>query len=51
MLNLTSMIPAEAPTQWRAQSYGVWAAGIVFMVLTLVAVLAAAAAQLLWAQN
>ncbi|XP_019496649.1 PREDICTED: ectonucleoside triphosphate diphosphohydrolase 8 isoform X2 [Hipposideros armiger] len=51
MLNLTSMIPAEAPTQWRAQSYSVWTAGVVFMVLTLVAVLAAAAVQLLWPQD
>lgn len=51
MLNLTNMIPAEAPTQWRAQSYSVWAAGVVFMVLTLVAVLTAAAVQLLWPQD
>ncbi|KAF6269209.1 ectonucleoside triphosphate diphosphohydrolase 8 [Rhinolophus ferrumequinum] len=48
MLNLTSMIPAELPAQWRAQSYSVWAVSIVFMVVTLVAVLAVAVAQLLW---
>lgn len=48
MLNLTSMIPAEAASQWRAQSYTVWTASVVCMVLALVAMLAAAAAQLLW---
>lgn len=48
MLNLTSMIPAELPAQWRAQSYGVWAVSVVFMVVTLVAVLAVAVAQLFW---
>ncbi|XP_058929197.1 ectonucleoside triphosphate diphosphohydrolase 8 [Kogia breviceps] len=46
MLNLTSLIPAEAPAHWRAQSYGVWVAGVVFLVLTLTAVLGAAAVQL-----
>ncbi|XP_036892655.1 ectonucleoside triphosphate diphosphohydrolase 8 isoform X1 [Sturnira hondurensis] len=48
MLNLTNMIPAEAPAQWRAQSYGVWVASVTFVVLTLGAILAAAAALLLW---
>ncbi|XP_072816692.1 ectonucleoside triphosphate diphosphohydrolase 8 [Vicugna pacos] len=51
MLNLTNMTPAEAPAQWRAQSYGVWAAGLVFMVLTLAAILGAAALQLFWLQD
>ncbi|XP_066222679.1 ectonucleoside triphosphate diphosphohydrolase 8 [Saccopteryx leptura] len=51
MLNLTSMIPAEPPARWRAESYGIWVASIVFVVLTLVAVLAAAAAQLLWPRD
>ncbi|KAM8803459.1 ectonucleoside triphosphate diphosphohydrolase 8 isoform 2-T2 [Rhynchonycteris naso] len=51
MLNLTSMIPAEGPVQWRAESYGVWVASIVFVVLTLVTILAAAAAQLFWPQD
>ncbi|XP_014637859.1 PREDICTED: ectonucleoside triphosphate diphosphohydrolase 8 isoform X4 [Ceratotherium simum simum] len=51
MLNLTNMVPAEAPAQWRAESYNVWVAGVVFMVLTLVAVLGAAAVQLLWPQD
>lgn len=51
MLNLTGMIPARAPAQWRALSHGVWAAGVAFTVLTLVAVLTAAAAQLLWRQD
>ncbi|TKC51665.1 hypothetical protein EI555_013234 [Monodon monoceros] len=41
MLNLTGLIPAEAPAQWRAQSYGVWVAGVVFLVLTLTAILGA----------
>lgn len=47
VLNLTTTIPAEAPARWRAQSYGVWAAGLVFAVLTVVATLGAAAAHLL----
>ncbi|KAH0506890.1 Ectonucleoside triphosphate diphosphohydrolase 8 [Microtus ochrogaster] len=51
MLNLTGMIPAEAPTQWRAQSYSIWTAGVVFAVLTLVAILGAAAVQLFWTQD
>ncbi|XP_006918294.1 ectonucleoside triphosphate diphosphohydrolase 8 isoform X2 [Pteropus alecto] len=51
MLNLTSMIPAQAPAQWRAQSRSMWAASVVFAVLTLMAVLAAAVAQLLWCQE
>lgn len=51
MLNLTGMIPARAPVQWRAQSRSVWAASVVFAVLTLVAVLMAAAAQLPWHQD
>ncbi|XP_075841477.1 ectonucleoside triphosphate diphosphohydrolase 8 isoform X2 [Microtus pennsylvanicus] len=51
MLNLTGMIPAEAPTQWRAQSYSIWMAGVVFAVLTLVAVLGAVAVQLFWTQD
>ncbi|XP_026959933.1 NMDA receptor synaptonuclear signaling and neuronal migration factor isoform X2 [Sagmatias obliquidens] len=46
MLNLTSLIPAEAPAQWRAQSYGVWVAGVVFLVLTLTAILGATVVQL-----
>lgn len=51
MLNLTGMIPAEAPTHWRAQSYSIWTAGVVFAVLTLVAILGAAAVQLFWTQD
>lgn len=51
MLNLTSMIPAEVPAQWRAQSYGIWAAGVVFAVLTLTVTLGAVAGQLLWPQG
>uniref|UniRef100_A0A8C6BQQ1 Ectonucleoside triphosphate diphosphohydrolase 8 n=1 Tax=Monodon monoceros TaxID=40151 RepID=A0A8C6BQQ1_MONMO len=46
MLNLTGLIPAEAPAQWRAQSYGVWVAGVVFLVLTLTAILGATVVQL-----
>lgn len=48
MLNLTNMIPAEVPAQWRAQSHGVWVASVTFVVLTLGAVLTAAWALLLW---
>uniref|UniRef100_A0A8C0W1G4 Ectonucleoside triphosphate diphosphohydrolase 8 n=1 Tax=Castor canadensis TaxID=51338 RepID=A0A8C0W1G4_CASCN len=51
MLNLTGMIPAEAPAQWRAQSYGIWVAAVVFVVLTLVAILGAVAVQLFWRQD
>uniref|UniRef100_A0A8C8Y4R8 Ectonucleoside triphosphate diphosphohydrolase 8 n=1 Tax=Panthera leo TaxID=9689 RepID=A0A8C8Y4R8_PANLE len=51
MLNLTRMIPAEVPAQWRAQSYGIWAAGVVFAVLTLTVTLGAVAGQLLWPQG
>lgn len=51
MLNLTGMIPAEALTQWRAQSYSIWIAGVVFAVLTLVAILGAAAVQLFWTKD
>ncbi|KAI2554778.1 ectonucleoside triphosphate diphosphohydrolase 8 [Homo sapiens] len=51
MLNLTGMIPADAPAQWRAESYGVWVAKVVFMVLALVAVVGAALVQLFWLQD
>uniref|UniRef100_A0A8C5KB02 Ectonucleoside triphosphate diphosphohydrolase 8 n=1 Tax=Jaculus jaculus TaxID=51337 RepID=A0A8C5KB02_JACJA len=51
MLNLTGMIPAEAPTEGRAQSYSTWMAGVVFVVLTLVTILGAAAVQLFWPQD
>ncbi|CAH6788660.1 Entpd8 [Phodopus roborovskii] len=51
MLNLTGMIPAEPLSQWRAQSYSIWMAGVVFAVLTLVAILGAAAVQLFWTQD
>lgn len=51
MLNLTNMIPAEAPAQWRAASYGVWVASAVFGALTLTAILTAAVAQLLWPRD
>ncbi|XP_057355292.1 ectonucleoside triphosphate diphosphohydrolase 8 isoform X3 [Manis pentadactyla] len=51
MLNLTNMIPAEAPALWRAESYRVWVAGVVFVVLTLVTILGAAAVQLFWPQD
>ncbi|XP_011812620.1 PREDICTED: ectonucleoside triphosphate diphosphohydrolase 8 isoform X2 [Colobus angolensis palliatus] len=51
MLNLTGMIPADAPAQLWAVSYGVWVAKVVFMVLTLVAVVGAALVQLFWLQD
>jgi len=51
MLNLTNLIPAEAPAQGWAQSFGVWAAGVVFVVLTLAATLGAVAVQVFWLQD
>ncbi|XP_004593663.2 ectonucleoside triphosphate diphosphohydrolase 8 isoform X2 [Ochotona princeps] len=51
MLNLTGLLPADAPAQWRAQHPGVWVAGVVFTVLTLVAILGAFAVQLFWPQD
>lgn len=51
MLNLTGMIPAEVPVEWRAQSYKVWVAGVAFVVLTLAAILGAAAVHFLWLQD
>nr|XP_012423659.1 PREDICTED: ectonucleoside triphosphate diphosphohydrolase 8 [Odobenus rosmarus divergens] len=48
MLNLTGVILAEAPARWRAESYGIWAAGVVFAGLTLLATLGAVAVHLLW---
>ncbi|XP_044776446.1 ectonucleoside triphosphate diphosphohydrolase 8 isoform X2 [Neomonachus schauinslandi] len=51
MLNLTGVIPAEVPARWRAESYGIWEAGVVFAVLTLLATLGAVAVHLLWPQG
>lgn len=51
MLNLTGMIPAEAPAEGRAQSYGVWLAGVALAVLTLAAILGAVAVHLFWLQD
>ncbi|KFO21446.1 ectonucleoside triphosphate diphosphohydrolase 8 isoform X1 [Fukomys damarensis] len=51
MLNLTGMIPAEAPAEGRAQSYGVWVAGVALAVLTLLAILGAVAVHLFWLQD
>ncbi|XP_049753166.1 ectonucleoside triphosphate diphosphohydrolase 8 isoform X2 [Elephas maximus indicus] len=51
MLNLTNMIPAKAPAMKQAENYGVWAAGIVLVGLTLGAILGAAAVQLLWPRD
>ncbi|XP_072489211.1 ectonucleoside triphosphate diphosphohydrolase 8 [Notamacropus eugenii] len=36
MLNMTNMIPAEAPALQRTESYSVWVAGVFFLVLTIV---------------
>lgn len=47
MLNQTNRIPAELPAQWLAHRHGVWVASVVWAVITLLAVLGAAAAQLL----
>ncbi|XP_068963595.1 ectonucleoside triphosphate diphosphohydrolase 8-like isoform X2 [Petaurus breviceps papuanus] len=35
MLNVTNMIPAEAPAFQRAESYNVWVAGVFFLALTI----------------
>ncbi|XP_016050164.2 ectonucleoside triphosphate diphosphohydrolase 8 isoform X2 [Erinaceus europaeus] len=51
MLNLTNLIPSQAPTQGKAQTQALWVAGVVFVVLTFVAILGAAAVQLLWPQD
>ena len=51
MLNLTNLIPAEVPAPQRAQSFGVWTAGVVFLVLTLTATLGAVGVQLFWIQD
>ncbi|XP_017911718.1 PREDICTED: ectonucleoside triphosphate diphosphohydrolase 8 isoform X2 [Capra hircus] len=51
MLNLTNLIPAEVPAPRRAQSFGVWTAGVVFLVLTLAATLGAVGVQLFWIQD
>lgn len=51
MLNLTNLIPAEAPAQGWAQSFSIWTAGVVFVVLTLVATLGAMAVHVFWLQD
>lgn len=51
MLNLTNMLPAEAPARWQAQSQAVWVASVVLVALTLAAVLAVAAALMLWPRH
>ncbi|XP_054356291.1 ectonucleoside triphosphate diphosphohydrolase 8 isoform X2 [Pongo pygmaeus] len=51
MLNLTGMIPADAPAQRWAASDGIWVAKVVFMVLALVVVVGAASVQLFWLQD
>lgn len=47
MLNQTNRIPAEMPAQWLAHRHDLWVASVVWAVITLLAVLGAAAAQLL----
>ncbi|KAF4016900.1 hypothetical protein G4228_007850 [Cervus hanglu yarkandensis] len=51
MLNLTNLIPAEAPAQWLAQSFSIWTAGVVFVVLTLTATLGAVVVHVFWLQD
>ena len=51
MLNLTNLIPAEAPEQGWVQSFSIWTAGVVFVVLTLVATLGAVAVHVFWLQD
>lgn len=41
MLNLTNMVPAEAPARVKGQRPSLWAAAITFIILTLVLGLAA----------
>lgn len=41
MLNLTNMIPAEAPVQMKGHVPSLWAAAVTFIVLTLALGLAA----------
>ncbi|NWX67017.1 ENTP8 diphosphohydrolase, partial [Promerops cafer] len=41
MLNLTSMVPAEAPARLKGHSSSLWAAAVTFIILTLVLGLAA----------
>ncbi|XP_004613413.2 ectonucleoside triphosphate diphosphohydrolase 8 [Sorex araneus] len=48
MLNQTNRIPTELPARRLAQPHGVWVASVVWAVLTLLALLGAAAVQLLW---
>uniref|UniRef100_A0A674IVF6 Ectonucleoside triphosphate diphosphohydrolase 8 n=1 Tax=Terrapene triunguis TaxID=2587831 RepID=A0A674IVF6_9SAUR len=48
MLNLTNMIPAEAPEQVKGQQYGLWAAAIFFIVLTLAFCLVGLLIYILW---
>lgn len=48
VLNLTNMIPAEAPEQVKGQQRGLWAATIFFIVLTAAAALLAILIQCLW---
>ncbi|KAM7003619.1 ectonucleoside triphosphate diphosphohydrolase 8-like [Passerculus sandwichensis] len=46
MLNLTNMVPAEAPARLKGHSSSLWAAAIAFIILTLVLGLAALLLQL-----
>ncbi|XP_030391704.1 ectonucleoside triphosphate diphosphohydrolase 8-like isoform X2 [Gopherus evgoodei] len=48
MLNLTNMIPAEAPEQVKGQQHGLWAAAIFFIVLTLAFCLIGLLIYILW---
>ncbi|CAM5163140.1 unnamed protein product [Eretmochelys imbricata] len=48
VLNLTNMIPAEAPEQVKGQQRGLWAATIFLIVLTAAAALLAILIQCLW---
>uniref|UniRef100_A0A8C3HC67 Ectonucleoside triphosphate diphosphohydrolase 8 n=1 Tax=Chrysemys picta bellii TaxID=8478 RepID=A0A8C3HC67_CHRPI len=48
MLNLTNMMPAEAPEQVKGQQHGLWAAAIFFIVLTAAVALMAILVLCLW---
>lgn len=51
MLNLTNLIPAQAPAYGRVQAWSLSMAGAVFVVLTFVFILGAAAVKLFWPQR
>ncbi|XP_044519861.1 ectonucleoside triphosphate diphosphohydrolase 8 [Gracilinanus agilis] len=51
MLNLTNMIPAEAPEMKQAESYGVWVAAVFFVVLTVVTSIGSGVIHCFWSPD